>query len=53
MKRKITPHKGGRTERVYIRVTPKTKALAEQLARATNKTIADLFEQWVNEKAPE
>lgn len=41
--RSITPHKGGRTERVYIRCTPEIKRkLAE-----VGETAADLFEEIV------
>lgn len=46
--RKITPHKGGRTERAYIRCTPETKAALERLKAIHDLTAADLLEWAVN-----
>jgi hypothetical protein len=46
-KRTIKPHKGGRSERVYLRCTPEIKAMLRQAIESTGLTAADLFEQWL------
>lgn len=43
----ITPHKGGRTERLYIRCTPEIKRKAEDIRRLTGATVADFLEEAV------
>lgn len=48
-KRVITPHKGGRTERVEVRMTPETKRLLKKL----NLSAADLLEEAIKAKAKE
>ena len=45
----IKPHKGGRTERTEVRMTPETKALLKQL----KLSAADLLEKAVREEAKE
>ena len=45
--RTITPHKGGRTERVYIKATPEIKRMAKEIKKHTGKTPADLLEETV------
>ena len=47
--RMITPHKGGRTERTEVRMTPETKALLKQL----KLSAADLLEEAIKAKARE
>jgi hypothetical protein len=47
MPRKITPHKSGRTERIDIRVTPQVKKAAFRIAKSQNKSIADLFTDYI------
>ncbi|HXV42963.1 MAG TPA: ribbon-helix-helix protein, CopG family [Anaerolineae bacterium] len=46
-KREITPHKGGRSERVNIRATPETKRLLELIRQRTGKSAADILEEAV------
>lgn len=43
----IKPHKGGRTERTEVRMTPETKALLKQL----KLSAADLLEKAVRAEA--
>lgn len=45
--RSITPHKGGRTERVYVRATPEVEQKAREIKRLTGKSAADLFEEYI------
>ena len=45
--RSITAHKGGRTERVYVRATPEIKQKLKEINERTGKTAADLFEELV------
>lgn len=45
--RSISPHKGGRTERVDIRATPEIKRKLAEIKRLTGKTAADLLEEFV------
>jgi hypothetical protein len=46
-KKKIKPHKGGRTERLYIRCTPDTKKTLKKIAEKEGITPPDLIEKWV------
>lgn len=46
---KITPHKGGRTDRLYVRITPENKRKLEQLASGS---AADWIEKMIEEKYP-
>lgn len=41
--RKITPHKGGRTEQVGIVVTPEIKALLRKIRLLTGQSAGDLL----------
>ena len=43
-RREITPHKGGRTDRLYVRVTPEIKALAEGATK--KKAIENLKKKY-------
>lgn len=40
---KIKPHKGGRTERLQVRLDPDTKERLEAIATQTNCTMADVI----------
>jgi hypothetical protein len=50
--RMITPHKGGRTERIFARCTPETLAAV----KATGVSVADFIEwavaEWKNQNTP-
>lgn len=50
-KREIKSHKGGRTERIYIRATPEIRRKAAELAKQKGCSVADLFEEWVNKES--
>lgn len=52
-RKKITPHKGGRTERIFVRATPETKQALEEIVETTNKSAADLVEEWVKQTQEE
>lgn len=43
MTRKITPHKGGRTEQVGVVVTPEIKALLRLIKETTGQSAGDLL----------
>jgi len=43
MVRKISPHKGGRTERLSVRITPEDKKLLERLAHERGITMSDII----------
>lgn len=45
VRKKITPHKGGRTARLECRVKPETKRDLERLAAVYHETIADVIER--------
>ena len=47
MPRKMTPHKGGRTELITMRATPHVKAAAKRIAKAQGKTVSDLFNDYI------
>jgi len=47
--RKITPHKGGRTARLYVRMTPDTKSKLEQILQTTGLGAGD----WIENKVAE
>lgn len=47
----ITPHKGGRTARIDIRVTPEVKELAARLAAKRGCSVADLIEALLRKAA--
>jgi hypothetical protein len=49
-KRNITPHKGGRTERINCRVTPKIKNMFLDLVKRCGLQQSDLLEQLIIEK---
>lgn len=49
IKKKITPHKGGRTKRIECRVSPEIKSDLQKIAEKLGVTIADLIEKWVKE----
>jgi len=44
-KHQITPHKGGRSERLYVRLRPDIKRKLEQAAKERQMSVADLIEQ--------
>jgi len=46
-KREITPHKGGRTAHVKLRINPKIKDLFNQIAKERGVSKADLVEEWI------
>lgn len=46
-KRQITPHKGGRSKRLYIRIKPALKSGLEQAAQQQEITVNDLVEKIV------
>lgn len=50
-KREIKSHKGGRTERIYIRATPEIKKKVGELAEQRGCSVADLFEWWVEKES--
>lgn len=41
----ITSHKGGRTDRIGVRVTPETKQMIQAMSEAHDLTMADVVEQ--------
>lgn len=45
----ITPHKGGRTARLDMRVNPHIKAKLEILAQQAGMSTADLIEYWTQQ----
>lgn len=45
--RQITPHKGGRSARLDIRIKPDIKAILEQYAKSQDKSVADVIENFV------
>lgn len=47
--RTITPHKGGRSARLYIRINPAIKQRIEALAAEQNCSVADLIESWTEQ----
>lgn len=47
MKRKITPHKGGRTARLTVRLTPRHRAALDAMARLDGITTADVIERLI------
>lgn len=44
-KRQITPHKGGRTERLFIRITPASKERLQAICETQDISTADWIEQ--------
>jgi len=50
MKRKVTPHKGGRDARLEIRINATLKARLQAIARAEGVSMADLIELWITQK---
>lgn len=46
--RSISPHKGGRTKRAFVRCTPKIKNLLSDIKNISGETAADLLE-WAAE----
>lgn len=45
--RTITPHKGGRSTDLHIRITPDVKARLTEQAQAMGVSVADLVERLV------
>ena len=45
-KKIIVPHKGGRTERLFLRCTPATKNILKKIALIEGSSVADLIEKW-------
>ena len=43
---KITPHKGGRTERIYARCTPETLSAVESTGMSKGDFIEWAVQQW-------
>lgn len=48
-KRQIKAHKGGRTARIDLRVTPEIKQKARELAKRLGCSVDDLFERLIEE----
>ncbi len=48
MSKKITPHKGGRTERLGIRITPANKERLRLAAELSGISVADVIGHWVS-----
>lgn len=48
MTRRITPHKGGRTARLTIRLTPKHREALDTMARLEGTTTADVVERLID-----
>jgi len=46
-RRKITPHKGGRTARITVRLTPEHRAALDAMARLDGVTTADVIERLI------
>lgn len=46
-KRQITAHKGGRTERLYVRIQPALKAKLQTIISQRNITVADWIEEQI------
>jgi len=46
---KLTPSKGGRSDRLNIRITPRAKAALSEMAERQGKSTADLIETWIIE----
>jgi len=42
--RKVKPYKGGRSDRLEIRIRPETKLLAKFIAKSRRCTVSDLIE---------
>jgi len=49
-KRQITPHKGGRTERAHVRLTPDEKARLDATLKRTGLSLADFIMLCVDER---
>ena len=45
--RRMTPHKGGRTEVLTIRVTPRVKEAAFRIAKSQGITVSDLINDYI------
>jgi group I intron endonuclease len=45
----ITPHKGGRTERMQFRISAKTKEKLDAIAARCNLTMADVIDRLINQ----
>lgn len=45
----ITPHKGGRTERLYVRLTPEHKIKLEIIANKKGVSHADVISDWIDQ----
>jgi hypothetical protein len=50
--RQITPHKGGRSERAYIRLTPDEKRRVDAELQRTGLSLADYIVQCVDASQP-
>jgi hypothetical protein len=48
-KRKIEPHKGGRTERIEARITAQAKGELKQILARTSESFADWLERKIRE----
>jgi hypothetical protein len=46
---KNTPHKGGRTASLHIRIRPEVLAKLKQIAKARGVSQADVIEKWIEE----
>jgi predicted HicB family RNase H-like nuclease len=46
---KITPHKGGRTASLKVRIKPEVLAKLKQIAKARGVSQADVIEKWIEE----
>jgi hypothetical protein len=49
-KRHITPHKGGRTEAIYLLATPETRRQADEICKRTRKSLGDLFARLIDQE---
>jgi predicted HicB family RNase H-like nuclease len=49
MTNKITPHKGGRTASLKVRIKPEVLAKLKQIAKARGVSQADVIEKWIEE----
>jgi len=46
-KRKITPHKGGRTSKINVRITPKMRQAFDDISAKTGESQGDVLERLI------
>ena len=51
MIKKITPHKGGRTAALFVRIKPEALDKLKRLAQKAGKSQADIIEELIDKTA--